>query len=163
MTPFYNYRSFSVVIQACLVYLATAIATQATKAAPGLSRSHVWHRGDEWANWGLTANNSERWDKCWAPLSANVCSIFFFFLVVLSPVSHLPCLCLSLPGKLILSFSLCRIPLPALKPLLFSLSLSGWFSSACISCKCRSKWLWQHSQMFQLPQIYWVIKVMYCD
>lgn len=162
-TSLYNQRRVSVVIQAAFCVFGNYYRCTSNKAARGVSGSRVRHRGDEWANWGLTVNNWRRWDERWAPLCASSCADTSFFLVLLNPatlfVFYLPGFSSSLFSHSVGSPSLFS-PL-SLQPCFYS--LSGWFSSACISCKCRTKWLWQHSQMLQLPQIYWVIKVMYCD
>lgn len=83
---------FPVVIQTCLAYLATTIAklrkqTPATKATRGVSRSHVWHGSDGWANWGLTVNNWTRGDKCRAHFAAKVCGGVSFSQVSVYPRS----------------------------------------------------------------------------
>lgn len=82
------------------------------KAARGVSGSHARHRGDEWANWGLTVNNWKRWDKCWAPLCATVCSHLSFFHPSSAHPFFSPAMFLFLsPCILILSVSLCWISL----------------------------------------------------
>ena len=86
------------------------------KAARGVSGSRVRHRGDEWANWGLTVNNWRRWDECWAPLCASSCADTSFFLVLLNPATLFV---FYLPGfsSSLFSLSLCWISLTLLSPL----------------------------------------------
>lgn len=156
------------VVQTCLLYLATAIAklhkqTQATKQHEGISRSHVQHGGDRRANWGLTVNNWKRWDKCRASLCAKVCADVSFLSASAHPCVSPATLLSQSPQIPVLPVSPCCLSSLFSLSYLHARSLSGWFSSACISRRCRTKWLWQHFQMLQLSQIYWVIKVMYYD
>lgn len=113
-TSLYNQRRVSVVTQAAFCVFGNYYRCTSNKAARGVSGSCVRHRGDEWANWGLTVNNWRRWDECWAPLCASSCSDSSFFLVLLNPAT-LFVFCLPGFSSFLFSHS---VGSPSLSPLL---------------------------------------------